>query len=131
MTQEEMIYKIIFPSDDDPNYINYGHFTSKSKNNLYKFKATLEESQLNPVLIMDGERKNSFFVEVLQSELDDFLHLTDEYNLKQIKMSKRYMNEVKFIFKDYLFRLSNKKLRVSKSMEADKHFQSIGMCGNF
>lgn len=131
MTQEEMIYKIIFPSDEDPNYINYGHFIAKSKNSLYKFKAILEESQLNPVLIMDGQRKNAFFVEVFQSELDDFLHLTDEYNLKQIKMNKGYANEVKFMFKDYLFKLTNKNLRVSKSIEAHKHFHSIGICGNF
>jgi hypothetical protein len=131
MTQEEMMYNIIFPSDEDPNHINYGHFITKSKRNLYEFKATIEDSQLNPVLIMDGERKNAFFVEVFQSEVDGFLKLTDEFKFKQIKMSKGYMNEVKFMFKDYLLMLSSKKQRISKSVSIHKHIQSINMSADF
>lgn len=131
MTKEETIYKIIFPRDDDPNYINYGHFMGKNKMNLYKFKAIVNESQLNPVLIMDGENKNAFYVEVFQSELDGFLELTDEFNLDQIKMNNAYVNEVKLMFKDYLFTLNSKRNRFSKSIATHKYSQSVKMCGSF
>lgn len=113
MTQQEMIYKIIFPKDDDPNYVNYGHFIAKNKNHFYKFKAKLEEIQLNAVLIMDGENKNAFFVQVFQSEADNFLKLTTEFNLKQIKMTRDFMNQVKLMFKDYLLTINRKSHRYS------------------
>ena len=131
MTQEEMIYKIIFPKDDDPNYINYGHFIAKSKNSLYKFKATVDESQLNPILIMDGENENAFFVEVFQSELDSFLKLTSEFKFKQIKMNSGYMNEVKYMFKNYMLSVNSKNHRVSMPMVTHKHLQSVNRWGNF
>jgi hypothetical protein len=131
VTQQEMIYKIIFPEDDDPNYINYGHFTAKNKNSLYKFKAKLDEIQLNAVLIMDGENKNAFFVQVFQSEADDFLKLTTEFNLKQIKMTKCYMNQVKLMFRDYLLTINRKNHRYSMSMEAHKHLQLINRAESF
>ena len=125
MTQEEMIYRIIFPKDDDPNYINYGHFIAKNKISLYKFKAIVHESQLNPVLIMDGENENAFFAKVFQSEVDDFLKLTNEFNIKQIKMNRCYMNEVKFMFGDYLFMINSKRHKVSIPMATHNYLQSI------
>jgi len=131
MTQQEMIYKIIFPEDDDPNYVNYGHFIAKNKNNFYKFKAKLEEIQLNAVLIMDGENKNSFFVQVFQSEADNFMKLTTEFNLKQIKMTRGFMNQVKLMFKDYLITTNRKNHRYSMSMEAHKNLQSINRSKSF
>lgn len=121
MTKEEMLYKIIFPKDDEPNYINYGHFIGKSKNSLFKFKVKVNESQLNPVLIMDGEKENAFFVEVFQSEVAGFLELTNEFKLKQIKMNRRYMNEVQYMFRDYLLMLNSKRRRGSMSMATHKH----------
>jgi hypothetical protein len=131
MTKEETIYKIIFPEDDDPNHINYGHFLSKNKRLLYKFKAVMNESQLNPVLIMDGENRKAFYVEVLQSELESFLNLTDEFNFKQIKMDKQFTKEVKYMFKDYLLTLNSKNHRFSNPIETRKHLQYTSMCGNF
>lgn len=120
-----MIYKIIFPEDDDPNYVNYGHFIAKNKNSLYKFKAKLDEIQLNSILIMDGEKKNAFFVQVFQSEVDDFLKLTTEFNLKQIRMTRCFMAEVKLMFRDYLLTINRKNYSYSMSMEAHKHLQFI------
>ena len=131
MTQQEMIYKIIFPKDDDPNYVNYGHFIAKNKNNFYKFKAKLEELQLNAVLIMDGENKNAFFVQVFQSEADNFLKLTTEFNLKQIKMTRGFMNQVELMFKDYLLTRNRKNHRYSMSMESHKHLQLINISKSF
>jgi hypothetical protein len=131
MTQQEMIYKIIFPKDDDPNYVNYGHFIAKNKNNFYKFKAKLDEMQLNAVLIMDGENKNAFFVQVFQSEADNFMKLTTEFNLKQIKMTKGFMNQVKLMFKDYLLTINRKSHRYSMSIKAHKNLQSINRSKSF
>ena len=131
MTKEETMYKIIFPKDDDPNYINYGHFLSKSKRSLYKFKAIVNESQLNPVLIMDGERRNAFYVEVLQSELDRFLNLTDEFDFQQIKMERQFTEEVKYMFKDYLLALNSKNHRFSNPIATRKHLEYTSMCGSF
>lgn len=131
MTKEETIYKILFPEDEDPNYINYGHFLSKNKRILYKFKAVVNESQLNPVLIMDGDNPNAFYVEVLQSELDSFLILTDEFNFKQIKMDRQFTEEVKYMFKNYLLTLNSKKHRFSYPLETRKHLEYTSMCGNF
>ena len=131
MTQQEMIYKIIFPKDDDPNYVNYGHFIAKNKDSLYKFKAKLDEIQLNAVLIMDGENKNAFFVQVFQSEADNFMKLTIEFNLTQIKMTKGFMNQVKLMFKDYLLTINRKNHRYSMSMEAHKNLQSINRSKSF
>ncbi|MGK0464917.1 MAG: hypothetical protein ACJAX4_000187 [Clostridium sp.] len=131
MTKEETIYKIIFPEDDNPNYINYGHFLSKNKKILYKFKAVVNESQLNPLLIMDGENRNAFYVEILQSELDSFLILTDEFKFKQIKMDKQFTNEVKYMFKDYLLTLKSKNHRFSNPITNRKHSKYTSMCGSF
>ena len=131
MTQEEMIYKIIFPKDDDPNFINYGHFIGKNKMSLYKFKATVDESQLNPILIMDGQNENAFFVEVFQSELDGFLKLTSEFKFKQIKMSSSYMNEVKYMFKNHMLSFNSKNHRASMPMVTHNHLQLVNRWGNF
>ena len=62
MKEEELLYNVIFPKDDDPNYINYGYFIGKSKKSIYKLKATINESQLNPILICDGNKENAFLL---------------------------------------------------------------------
>ncbi|MGH4118170.1 hypothetical protein [Clostridium sp.] len=131
MTKEETIYKILFPEDDDPNHINYGHFLSKNKRTLYKFKALVYESQLNAVLIMDGKNRNAFYVEVLQSELESFLILTNEFNFKQIKMDRQFTEQVVHMFKDYLLTLNSKNHRFSSPVENRKQLQYTSMCGSF
>ena len=98
MKEEEVLYNIIFPKDDNPNYINYGYFIGKSKRSVYKLKATIDESQLNPVLICDGNKENAFFPSVFESEVDRFLKIVNEFHFKQVKKTSRYMNEVKYMF---------------------------------
>jgi len=98
MKEEELLYNIIFPKDDDPNYINYGYFIGRNKRSIYKLKATIKESQLNAILICDGNKENAFFAKVFQNEVDRFLEIINEFGCKQVKIDSVYMNKIKYLF---------------------------------
>jgi len=98
MKEEELLYDIIFSKYDDPNYINYGYFIGKNKRSIYKLKSIINESQLNPILICDGNKENAFFAKVFENEVDRFLKIVNEFNFTQIKINSRYMNDVKYMF---------------------------------
>lgn len=98
MKEEELLYNVLFPKDEDPNYINYGYFIGSNKRSIFKLKATINESQLNPTLICDGNNENAFFAKVFQNEVDRFLKIIKEQNIKQVNISNHYMNEVKYMF---------------------------------
>ena len=98
MGEEQLLYNVIFPEDQDPNYINYGYFIGRNKTSIYKLKATLNESDLNPILICDGNNENAFFAKVFQNEVDRFLKFINEFNFKQIKINSHYMDELKLMF---------------------------------
>ena len=97
MKEEELLYNIIF-LNEDPNYINYVYFIGKSKRSIYQLKASINESQLNAIVICDGNKEKGIFAKVFQNELDRFLEIIKEFNFKQIKISSRYINEVKYMF---------------------------------
>lgn len=98
MEEEQLLYNIIFSEDEDPNYENYGHFVGRNKRSVFKLKAILNESELNPILICDGNNENAFFAKVFQSEVDRFLEIVNDLNFKQIKINSNYMNEIKCMF---------------------------------
>lgn len=98
MKKEELLYDAIFPEDDNPNYINYGYFIGRSKRSIYKLRATINESQLNPILICDGNNESAFFAKVFQSEVDRFLKVVAECNFKQSHISCDYINQIKCLF---------------------------------
>ena len=98
MKEEELLYDIIFPKEENPNYINYSYFIGRSKRSIYKLKATINESQLNPIIICDGNNQNAFFVKVFENELERFLEIVQAFNFRKIKINSRYMNEVKYMF---------------------------------
>jgi len=100
MKEEELLYNVIFPEDDDPNHINYGYFIGRSKKSVDKLKAIIKESQLNPILICDGNKENTFFAKVFESEVDRFLKMVCDLNFKQIKINSCHMNEVKYMFEE-------------------------------
>lgn len=100
MEKEQLLYNIIFPEDEDPNYENYGYFIGRNKRSVFKLKAILNESELNPILICDGNNENAFFAKVFQSEVDRFLKIVNEFNFKQIKINSNYMNEIKRMFEE-------------------------------
>ncbi len=98
MREEELLYNVIFPEDDNPNYINYGYFVGRNKRSIYKLKAIINESQLNPILICDGNNENAFFAKVFQNEVDRFLKIINEFSFKQIKIDTQYISEIKCLF---------------------------------
>jgi len=100
MKEEELLYNVIFPEDDDPNHINYGYFVGRSKKSVDKLKAVINESQLNPILICDGNKENTFFAKVFESEVDRFLKIVSDIKFKQIKINNCHMKEVKSMFEE-------------------------------
>ena len=113
MNEEQLLYNVIFPESNDPNYINYGYFIGRSKKNVFKLKAIINESQLNPVLICDGDKQNAFFAKVFQSEVDRFLQIISDLDFKQIKINNTHMNEVKTMFEEAIRDNRKKEHRVA------------------
>ena len=109
MKEEELLYNIIFSKEKDPNYINYGYFVGKSKRSVDKLKAMIKKSQLNPILICDGNKENAFFAKVFEGEVDRFLKVINELKFTQFKINRRYINGVKNIFDHCYWYVHNKK----------------------
>ena len=100
MKEEEILYRVLFPKDEDPTSINYGYFVGKNKNTLFKFKTLINESQLNPVLVYDKDKSSAFFVKVFQGEVDRFLEIVQGLKFKEVKISKNRLDDVKYMFGD-------------------------------
>ena len=125
MNEEQLLYNVIFPESNDPNYINYGYFIGRSKKNVFKLKAIINESQLNPVLICDGDKQNAFFAKVFQSEVDRFLQIISDLDFKQIKINKTHMNEVKTMFEEAIRDNRKKEHRVAHYLLPQKFNKGI------
>jgi len=102
MKQEELLYNVIFPEDNDPNYVNYGYFIGRSKKSVDRLKAIISESQLNPILISDDNKENAFFVKIFQSEVDRFLEIVNELKFKQITINSCHMDEIRYMFEEFI-----------------------------
>ncbi|MGV8982300.1 hypothetical protein [Clostridium sp.] len=100
MKKEQLLYNVIFPEDEDPNYINYGYFIGRNRRSIYKLKATLNEGQLNPIIISDGNNENAFFAKVFQNEVERFLKIVEDFNFEQININSHSLSEVKFMFSE-------------------------------
>ena len=98
MKEEELLYNVIFPEDENPNYINYGYFAGKSKRSIDKLKATINDSQLNAILICDGNKENAFYAKVFQNEVERFLKILKEFKFQQVVINHQFMNEIKYMF---------------------------------
>ena len=113
MNEEQLLYNAIFPESDDPNYINYGYFIGKSKKNVFKLKATVNQSQLNPIIICNGDNENAFFAKVFQSEVVRFLKIVSEFSFKQIKINNCHLDKVKYMFEEEIMDQRKKGHRVA------------------
>jgi len=113
MNKEQLLYNVIFPESEDPNYINYGYFIGKSKKSVFKLKAIVEQSQLNPIIICNGDKGNAFFAKVFQSEVDRFLKIVSELKFKQIKINNSLMDKVKYMFEEEIMDHRKKEHRVA------------------
>ncbi|MBU3190188.1 hypothetical protein K9O30_14125 [Clostridium bowmanii] len=98
MKKEQLLYNVIFPEDEDPSYINYGYFIGRNRRSIYKLKATLNEGQLNPIIISDGNNENAFYAKVFQNEVERFLKIVAEFHFEQININCHSLNEVKLMF---------------------------------
>jgi len=125
MNEEELLYNIIFPEDSDPNYLNYGYFVGKSKRSVYKFKTAINDSQLNPIIICDGNKENAFFAKVFQSEVDRFLKIVNEFNFKQIRIKKNYLNEIKRMFGEAIIEHQKKVYKAAQYQYPSKNNSGI------
>jgi len=123
--KEELLYNAIFPDDDNPNHINYGYFIGKSKKSIDKLKAIINESQLNPIIIRDGNKDNAFFAKVFESEVDSFLKIVDDLKFKQIRINKCHMDEVKFMFEEDIMEHRKKGHKVAKYLLPQKFNRGI------
>lgn len=90
-----MLHKI-----GDSSQISYGYFVGRSRYDVYKLKTALQESQLNPIIIKDADREGAIFAKVLSIEAESFNKMTQEFNFKQVKLSKNSVDEVKWVFGD-------------------------------
>ena len=113
MNEEQLLYNAIFPEGDNPNYINYGYFVGRSKKSVFKLKATINESQLNPIIICDGDKENAFFAKVFQSEVEGFLKIVSDLKFKQIRIKSCHMNDVRHMFEEEIFDHQKKEHRVT------------------
>ena len=125
MNEEELLYNIIFPEDSNPNSLNYGYFIGKSKRSIYKLKAIINETQLNPVLICDGNKENAFFAKVFQSEVDEFLKIVNEFKFKQITIKSHYLNEIKRMFGDVIIEHHKKEYTAAQYQYPRKYNNGI------
>ena len=125
MKEEELLYNAIFPEDNDPNHLNYGYFIGKSKKSVYKLKAVINEGQLNPIIICDGNRENAFFAKVYENEVDEFLKIVDELKFKQIKINSCHMSEVKYMFEEQIMGYQKKDHRSTQRLLPHKFNKKI------
>lgn len=125
MKEEELLYNAIFPEDNDPNHLNYGYFIGKSKKSVYKLKAVINEGQLNPIIICDGNRENAFFAKVYENEVDRFLKIVDELKFKQIKINNCHMSEVKYMFEEQIMGYQKKGHRSTQHLLPHKFNKKI------
>ena len=125
MKEEELLYNAIFPEDNDPNHLNYGYFIGKSKKSVYKLKAVINEGQLNPIIICDGNRENAFFAKVYENEVDRFLKIVDELKFKQIKINSCHMGEVKYMFEEQIMGYQKKGHRSTQYLLPNKFNKKI------
>ncbi|MBZ9687034.1 hypothetical protein G9F72_011940 [Clostridium estertheticum] len=125
MKEEELLYNVIFPKDEDPNYINYGYFIGKSKRSIDKLKATIDEGPLNPILICDGNKENAFFAKVFQSEVDRFLKIITEFNFEQIKINSHFLKEIKYMFGEEVINHRKKMYNASQYLYLHKFKSGI------
>ncbi|MEQ8154385.1 MAG: hypothetical protein ABRQ25_05815 [Clostridiaceae bacterium] len=98
--EEELLYKIIFSDDSSYDPVKYGYFVGRNKKSVFKFKSALYESQINPVLINDADHENALFAKILKSETEELLKIAGEFNMKQVKLRRSNINEIKWLFGD-------------------------------
>lgn len=98
--EEKKLYNILFPNDNDPYHINYAYFTGGTNRSLSILKSRIRNSYIEPILIEDEKDDGSFFVRVLQKDVDIFLNMIKTLKYNEKRIPKRYINKIKVLFRD-------------------------------
>lgn len=97
---EKKLYDALFPNDNNPYYINYAYFTGGTMRSLSILKSKIRNSYIDAKLLESEKDDGSFFIRVLQKDIDIFLNLIRPLKYNERKIPKKYINKIKFVFGD-------------------------------
>lgn len=98
--EEKKLYNILFPNDNNPYHINYAYFTGATKRSLSILKSKIRNSFIEATLVEDEKEDGSFFIRILQKDVDIFLNMIKPLKYNERKIPNRYISEIKFLFGD-------------------------------
>lgn len=96
---EKKLYDALFPNDNNPYHINYAYFTGGTMRSLSILKSKIKNSYIELNLLENEKDDGSFFIRVLQKDVDIFLNMKPlKYNER--KIPKKYISKIKALFGD-------------------------------
>lgn len=51
---ERKLYEVLFPNDNNPNYINYAYFKGGSSRSLEKLRSKVMESNIDSIVVEEN-----------------------------------------------------------------------------
>ncbi|NMM62246.1 hypothetical protein HBE96_06005 [Clostridium sp. P21] len=97
---EKKLYNVLFPNDNNRYYINYAYFTGGTMRSLSILKSKIRNSYID-VNLLEGEKDDgSFFIRVLQKDVDIFLNMIKPLKYSERKIPKKYISKIKLLFGD-------------------------------
>lgn len=97
---ERKLYDLLFTNDNNPFHVNYGYFTGGSLKSLSTLKARIDRSYIDPVIIEDDENDGSFFIRVLQKDLNTFLSMVKSLKYKERRIPRACIKSLQSLFGD-------------------------------
>ncbi|MDP4091141.1 MAG: hypothetical protein Q8930_17995 [Bacillota bacterium] len=97
---ERKLYDVLFPNDNKPLHINYGYFTGGSLRSLSILKSRINKNCIDATIIEDDKEDGSFFVRVLQKDLDVFLSILKSQRYKERKIPRSCTKDIQAVFGD-------------------------------
>lgn len=98
--EEKKLYDTLFPNDNNRYYINYGYFTDGTKRSLSILKSKIKNNYVDITLVEDEKDDGSFFIRVLQKDVDVFLSMIKPLKYSERKIPNRYISKIKVLFGD-------------------------------
>lgn len=97
---EKKLYDAIFPYDNNPHHVNYGYFTGGNMRSLSILKSKIKKDYIELNLLEDEKDDGSFFIRVLQKDVDIFLNMIKPLKYSERKIPKKSISEIKALFGD-------------------------------
>jgi hypothetical protein len=98
--EEKKLYDTLFPNDNNPYHINYAYFTGGTKRALSILKSKIRNSYIELILVEDEKDDGSFFIRILQKDVDIFLNIIKPLKYNERKIPNCYISEIKTLFGD-------------------------------